>query len=167
MPISCAREKGIISSSFAAADDLRKNRLSRCSAANALNDLNSVGLRTDPPTAATQPYPLGDAFVTQTLDIPPEGFNLVNDGDIFTPFWKDPVLLRRSEANWPPSTVDPRKGVMYVCAGERQAAYSTRTDVEQVENELLVMPNEQEIAIKLDTLGLVGEAQLWLHFLEK
>ena len=85
-------------------------------------------------TSATQPYPLGDAFVTQTLDIPPEGFNLVNDGDIFTPFWKDPVLLRRSEANWPPSTVDPRKGVMYVCAGERQAAYSTRTDVEQVEN---------------------------------
>ena len=85
-------------------------------------------------TAATQPYPLGDAFVTQTLDIPPEGFNLVNDGDIFTPFWEDPVLLRRSEANWPPSTVDPRKGVMYVCAGERQAAYSTRADVEQVEN---------------------------------
>ena len=85
-------------------------------------------------TSATQPYPLGDAFVTQTLDIPPEGFNLVNDGDIFTPFWEDPVLLRRSEANWPPSTVDPRKGVMYVCAGERQAAYSTRADVEQVEN---------------------------------
>ncbi len=85
-------------------------------------------------TAATQPYPLGDAFVTQTLDIPPEGFNLVNDGDIFTPFWEDPVLLRRSEANWPPSTVDPSKGVMYVCAGERQAAYSTRADVEQVEN---------------------------------
>ncbi len=40
-------------------------------------------------------------------------------------------------------------------------------DVEQVENELLVMPNEQEIAIKLDALGLFGEAQLWLHFLEK
>ena len=40
-------------------------------------------------------------------------------------------------------------------------------DVEQVENELLVMPKEQEIAIKLDELGLVGEAQLWLHSLEK
>jgi glucose dehydrogenase len=85
-------------------------------------------------TAATQPYPAGDSFVSQTLDIPPEGFRLVNNGAIFTPFWEDPVLLRRSEANWPPSTVDPVKGVMYVCAGERQAAYSTREGVEQVEN---------------------------------
>ena len=85
-------------------------------------------------TAATQPYPVGDAFVTQTLDIPPEGFQLTNDGAIFTPFWEDPVLLRRSEANWPPSAVDPETGVMYVCAGERQAAYSSRADVDQVEN---------------------------------
>ena len=85
-------------------------------------------------TAATQPYPVGDAFVTQTLDIPPEGFTMVNNGAIFTPFWDDPVLLRRSEANWPPSTVDPNKGVMYVCAGERQAAYTTRDGVEQVES---------------------------------
>ena len=85
-------------------------------------------------TAATQPYPVGDAFVTQTLDIPPEGFTMVNDGAIFTPFWDDPVLLRRSEANWPPSTIDPNKGVMYVCAGERQAAYTTRDGVEQVQS---------------------------------
>ena len=85
-------------------------------------------------TAATQPYPVGDAFVTQTLDIPPEGFTMVNNGAIFTPFWDDPVLLRRSEANWPPSTVDPNKGVMYVCAGERQAAYTTRDGVEQVQS---------------------------------
>ena len=82
-------------------------------------------------TAATQPYPLGDAFVTQTLDIPPEGYRLINNGAIFTPFWEEPVLLRRSEANWPPSTVDPGKGVMYVCAGERQTAYSAREDIEQ------------------------------------
>ncbi len=82
-------------------------------------------------TAATQPYPLGDAFVTQTLDIPPEGYRLTNNGAIFTPFWEEPVLLRRSEANWPPSTVDPQKGVMYVCAGERQTAYSAREDIEQ------------------------------------
>ena len=85
-------------------------------------------------TAATQPYPVGDAFVSQTLDIPPEGFTMVNNGAIFTPFWDNPVLLRRSEANWPPSTVDPNKGVMYVCAGERQAAYATRDGVEQVES---------------------------------
>ena len=85
-------------------------------------------------TAATQPYPLGDAFVTQTLDIPPEGFKLENGGAIFTPFWEDPVLLRRSEANWPPSTVDPEAGVMYVCAGARQAAYSSRSGIEQVDS---------------------------------
>lgn len=48
-------------------------------------------------TAATQPYPVGDAFVTHTLDIAPEGFRMVNDGDIFTPFWDDPVLLRRGK----------------------------------------------------------------------
>ena len=33
-------------------------------------------------TAATQPYPVGDAFVTQTLDIPPEGYQFINDGAI-------------------------------------------------------------------------------------
>ncbi len=84
-------------------------------------------------TAATQPYPEGDAFVSQTLDIPPEGFQLINNGAIFTPFWDEPVLLRRSEANWPPSTVDPTNGVMYVCAGERQAAYTVRGDLSEVE----------------------------------
>ncbi len=83
-------------------------------------------------TAATQPYPLGDPFVSQTLDVAPEGYQLINNGDGFTPFWEEPVLLRRGDANWPPSTVDPEKGVMYICAGERQAAYSVRA-VEQVE----------------------------------
>ena len=84
-------------------------------------------------TAATQPYPVGDAFVTHTLDIAPEGFRMVNDGDIFTPFWDDPVLLRRGEANWPPSAVDPDKGVIYVCAGDRQAAYTTNADTDSAE----------------------------------
>jgi alcohol dehydrogenase (cytochrome c) len=84
-------------------------------------------------TAATQPYPVGDAFVTHTLDIAPEGFRMVNDGDIFTPFWDEPVLLRRGEANWPPSAVDPNKGVIYVCAGDRQAAYTTNEDTQFAE----------------------------------
>jgi len=84
-------------------------------------------------TAATQPYPIGDAFVTHTLDIAPEGFRMVNDGDIFTPFWDEPVLLRRGEANWPPSAVDPNKGVIYVCAGDRQAAYTTNEDTQFAE----------------------------------
>ena len=38
-------------------------------------------------TAATQPYPRGDAFVPQSIDIAPEGYALVNGGKIFTPFW--------------------------------------------------------------------------------
>ena len=84
-------------------------------------------------TAATQPYPVGEPFVTQTLDVAPEGYRLINNGAIFTPFWEEPVMLRRGDANWPPSTVDPEKGVMYVCAGERQAAYSVRENLQQAE----------------------------------
>ena len=38
--------------------------------------------------------------------------------------------IKAGQANWPPSTVDPAKGYMYVCAGERQAAYSTQTDTD-------------------------------------
>ena len=84
-------------------------------------------------TAATQPYPVGEPFVAQTLDVAPEGYRLINNGAIFTPFWEEPVMLRRGDANWPPSTVDPEKGVMYVCAGERQAAYSVRENLQQAE----------------------------------
>jgi len=84
-------------------------------------------------TSPTQPYPIGEPFVSQSLDVAPEGYRLINNGAIFTPFWEQPVLSRRGDANWPPSTVDPNRGVMYVCAGERQAAYSVREDLEQVE----------------------------------
>ncbi len=85
-------------------------------------------------TSPTQPYPLGDPFVAQTLDIPPEGFRLINNGEGFTPFWEEPVVARRGDANWPPSAVDPRRGVMYICGGERQAIYSVRPDQEPVES---------------------------------
>tara|TARA_B100001059_G_scaffold94788_1_gene94047 strand:+ start:2688 stop:4715 length:2028 start_codon:yes stop_codon:yes gene_type:complete len=110
-------------------------------------------------TSATQPVPVGDAFVSQTLDIPAEGFELANGGAIFTPFWEDPILLRRSEANWPPSAVDPLSGVMYVCAGERQAAYSTREGFEQVE------PGERYVAgsmrfAPIATTGVVAAVDL-------
>ena len=84
-------------------------------------------------TAATQPYPVCEPFVAQTLDVAPEGYRRINNGAIFTPFWEEPVMLRRGDANWPPSTVDPEKGVMYVCAGERQAAYSVRENLQQAE----------------------------------
>ena len=43
-------------------------------------------------------------------------------------------MLRRGDANWPPSTVDPEKSVMYVCAGERQAAYSVRENLQPAQS---------------------------------
>jgi quinohemoprotein ethanol dehydrogenase len=74
-------------------------------------------------TAATQPYPRGDAFVPQSIAVAPEGFSLVNDGKIFTPFWTDaPVPIKPAfsgGANWPPSSYDPATGYLYVCAQDR------------------------------------------------
>ena len=40
-------------------------------------------------TALTQPYPIGDALVPQHIEIAPEGYKLVNQGRIFTPFWTE------------------------------------------------------------------------------
>jgi quinohemoprotein ethanol dehydrogenase len=73
-------------------------------------------------TAATQPYPLGDAVVPQQVDIPPEGYTLVNSGRIFTPFFGDkgqivsPSLF--GGANWPPSSYDPVRQRLFVCASD-------------------------------------------------
>jgi alcohol dehydrogenase (cytochrome c) len=77
-------------------------------------------------TAATQPYPRGDAFVPQQIDIAPEGATLVNGGKIFTPFWTTAVLMKPGPpggVNWPPSSYDPASGYLYVCAGDRIWAY--------------------------------------------
>jgi len=78
-------------------------------------------------TAATQPYPVGDAFVPQQIDIAPEGYRLVNDGKIFTPFWTDePVIAKPAisgGANWPPSSYDPASGHLFVCAEDRIGVY--------------------------------------------
>jgi quinohemoprotein ethanol dehydrogenase len=71
-------------------------------------------------TAATQPYPRGDAIVPQQVDIPPEGFKLVNEGRIFTPYvGADGMIVNPSlygGANWPPSSYDPTRGWLFVCA---------------------------------------------------
>jgi len=69
-------------------------------------------------TSATQPFPRGDAFVPHEIDIAPEGFSLVNQGRIFTPFWGDGVVAKpapRGGANWPPSSYDPATNYFYVC----------------------------------------------------
>jgi alcohol dehydrogenase (cytochrome c) len=71
-------------------------------------------------TAATQPFPRGDAVVPQLVEIVPEGFELVNDGRIFTPFaGSNPVIVNPSiwgGANWPPSAYDPVQQTLFVCA---------------------------------------------------
>jgi alcohol dehydrogenase (cytochrome c) len=71
-------------------------------------------------TAVTQPFPRGDAVVPQVVEIAPEGFDLVNDGRIFTPFvGENPVIVKPSiwgGANWPPSSYDPVQQTLFVCA---------------------------------------------------
>src|SRR5690606_15334044 len=78
-------------------------------------------------TSPTQPFPVGDAFVPQSIEIAPEGFRLINGGRIFTPFWTDEVVLAKPAisggANWPPSSYDPRTGYLYVCAQDRIGAF--------------------------------------------
>ena len=74
-------------------------------------------------TAATQPYPIGDAFVPQSIEIQPEGQPpLVNGGRIYTPFWTEAVVAKPAVvggANWPPSAYDPETGHLFVCATDR------------------------------------------------
>ena len=70
-------------------------------------------------TSATQPIPRGEAFVPQSIDVAPEGYTLVNQGRIFTPFWGEGLVLKpaaRGGANWPPSSYDPSTNYYYVCA---------------------------------------------------
>jgi quinohemoprotein ethanol dehydrogenase len=81
-----------------------------------------VPQRSENATAATQPYPVGDAFVPHEVSIAPEGFKLVNQGRIFTPYWTEPVVIAPGiggGANWPPSAIDPTKGVMYICGQDK------------------------------------------------
>ncbi len=72
-------------------------------------------------TSPTQPFPVGDPVVPQSIDIAPYGYELINEGKIFTPFWREPVIAKPSPwggTNWPPSSYDPDKGYLYVCAND-------------------------------------------------
>jgi alcohol dehydrogenase (cytochrome c) len=90
-------------------------------------DERPVPLEPRQATAATQPYPRGDAFVPHDIAVAPEGFTLVNGGKIFTPFWTDrEVPIKPSfggGANWPPSSYDPASGYLYVCAQDRVGVF--------------------------------------------
>ena len=62
-------------------------------------------------TAATQPYPIGDPVVPHHIGIQPEGFRLVNQGRIFTPFWDEPVLVKAARHRWRELAAEcPRSG---------------------------------------------------------
>jgi len=91
-------------------------------------------------TAATQPYPLGDAVVPQQIDIVPEGAALIpgtgdifNHGRIFTPYWTQQIMVKPATmggANWPPSSYDPRTHLLYVCASDRISTFNAREQLE-------------------------------------
>ena len=78
-------------------------------------------------TAATQPYPIGDAIVPQHVEIAPEGFELVNQGRIFTPYFgAEGTIVSPSlygGANWPPSSYDPERRLLFVCASDVVGSY--------------------------------------------
>jgi alcohol dehydrogenase (cytochrome c) len=79
-------------------------------------------------TARTQPFPRGDAFVPQSVPIPPEGYRVVNGGRIFTPYWTEAIVARPGQgggANWPPSSYDPATGYLFVCAGDRAGVFKS------------------------------------------
>ena len=77
-------------------------------------------------TAATQPIPRGDEVIPHEIDIEPEGFKLINNGRIFTPFWDEPVVVKplgTGGANWPPGSYDPRR----ICSTSASATAPRRT----------------------------------------
>jgi len=84
--------------------------------------------RTENATALTQPYPVGDSFIPHEIAINPEGYDLVNQGRIFTPYWTETVVISpglAGGANWPPSAVDPTRGQMFICAADRPMTFKT------------------------------------------
>ena len=68
-------------------------------------------------TAATQPIPIGDDIVSHHIDIPPDGYELINQGRTFTPFDDKPALYTPlAGVSWPPSSYDPQADALFVCA---------------------------------------------------
>jgi len=88
-------------------------------------------------TSPTQPFPRGDAFVPHSIDVAPEGFTLVNEGRIFTPFWAEGVIAKPAPlggANWDPSSYDPNTNYYYVCAVDAPSAFKGGEDDEKFPN---------------------------------
>src|SRR5262245_27397429 len=79
-------------------------------------------------TAKTQPFPRGHAIVPQLIEFAPEGYQLINDGRIFTPFvGARPTIMLPGiwgGANWPPSAYDPARQRLFVCASSVVNGYA-------------------------------------------
>jgi len=107
-------------------------------------------------TSRTQPYPVGDAFVPQSIAIAPEGFRLVNGGRIFTPFSEESVVAKPGQgggANWPPSSYDPVTGYLYVCAQDRTGIFTGGAQVDEMHS-----PGDQYLGGRFGsvTFGVTG-----------
>jgi quinohemoprotein ethanol dehydrogenase len=94
-----------------------------------LNGISERSVAQEPrqATSRTQPVPVGDAFVPQSVSIAPEGFKLRNGGRIFTPYWTEPIVANPGHnggANWPPSSYDIGTGYLYVCANDRTGIFT-------------------------------------------
>jgi quinohemoprotein ethanol dehydrogenase len=100
-------------------------------------------------TAATQPYPVGDAIVPQEIDMVPDGARLPpgatelpNKGRIFTPYWTQDVAVKPGTmggANWPPSSYDPETHTLYVCASDRISNFHAREALETYQPDKVYM----------------------------
>lgn len=72
-------------------------------------------------TSKTQPFPVGDAFVSQDLSDAPKDYPLVNGGRIFTPHWMEGAAFKPGPlggANWPMPAYNPKTRLLYVCAND-------------------------------------------------
>jgi len=81
-------------------------------------------------TSATQPIPIGEPIGPVDLRVPPEGFELVNNGKQFTPYWDERIVLNYLGANWAPSAYDPTTNLLYVCAVDRAFHFRVDDDAE-------------------------------------
>jgi len=88
-------------------------------------------------TAATQPYPRGDATVAQSVSpnafrsyasTLPKGTRLVNGGRIFTPYTPGGTALTTPSdlggTDWPPMSFNPKTSYLYVCGTEQAQLYA-------------------------------------------
>ncbi|HEV7665775.1 MAG TPA: PQQ-binding-like beta-propeller repeat protein [Chloroflexota bacterium] len=76
-------------------------------------------------TAATQPFPIGDAFSSQCADQIP-GFQV---GCIFSPFWDVPTVIMPTASggnDWAALSFSRQTGYFYVTASDQNTAYSVR-----------------------------------------